>query len=977
MEFKTFGKKAVSVGLSCALIASTSLTAFAAGTSDVTLQVKGGSDTEPPEIVNIRIPAEIPLTMDEEGAITVEDGLYIENLSDTTGVTVSGISVTGKNGWNIVDYDTDLSGEAENTQKLSMSFNGDGTEDGGAVTLTPDAWDIAKSEQLALTVGAKMPKQNEDSYATKASIATVNYSFSANSTTEPGGGAGEDPTPDEGQITNNWDSQRALLSTGAREVTFSWNSTDESASITEVRSEDEGVATVQKASTFSLTSMDYSGSENWTVTGVGKGKTIVTATLSSGETTQFDVEVYELTSGGSDVTVDGSNVTGGDTLEPGTDLGDGNHDITIDIPITTPDGEDTITVTPEFPEDTVLEEGENNIEVDVVVDGVTIHLIITINVEADNPSNGLVQSVVDAQAMGFTFSSYEDGLQIDSFENKQFKSEVNVPEQIGDFKVLSIADSVFKGQTNLKKITLPDSVTDIGASAFSGCSGLQSINIPKNISKINTSTFFGCTNLARIDLPDTLTSIAQNAFEGCGNIVSLVLPSRLTELGDRCFSECTKLTSIELPDSITSIGNEAFSGCIELTNIDLPDSITSIGNEAFSGCTSLSSFSTGNGSYSVGSNILEGCTGLTSLALHGNITKLGNGAFANIGSTGEEIIIDTPTPDVSFDDAPFAGLSKAFSKVTFTNNCTRIGEYSFIKAFGAPFNGVDLTLPEGLVEIGGFAFNNCEFKTLRLPSSLMSGDLTASWGGLDIENLILGNLDRSSTFSIGRIPIENLSFDSDCTELGIRFYCKSIDNIDWGNITKIGNCYIPISKSITLPNQITSITPDSFTTSEGVGTRTVYATGVPFDATTFWEYSNPYSTPSVNYVFGEKKFTLFLMDNTSVTYSVDCNGDAIVYEYSRQGTDATSLELPNQLDGASLKYIYNNFAKGASYLTSVTIPETVEIIGYRAFYGCSSIADLQVPSSVTKIGSAAFYNVPHITYSGTAEGSPWGAKAIN
>ena len=468
MEFKTFGKKAVSVGLSCALLASTSLTAFAAGTSDVTLQVKGNSDTEPPEIVNIRIPAEIPLTMDEEGVITVEDGLYIENLSDTTGVTVSGISVTGKNGWNVVDFDTDLSGEAENTQKLSMSFNGDGTKDGGAVTLTPDAWDIGKSEQLALTVGAKMPKQNEDSYATKASIATVNYSFSANSTTEPGGG--EDPIPDKGQITNNWDSQKALLSTGAREVTFSWDSTDESASITEVKSEDEGVATVQKASTLSLTSMDYSGSENWTVTGVGKGKTTVTATLSSGETTQFDVEVYELPSGGTDTTVGSENTTGTDSLKPGDDLGDGSHNITVEIPISTPDGDDTITVTPEFPEDTVLEEGENNIEVDVVVDGVTLHITITINIKGSNPSDGLIQSVQEAQAMGFTFSSYEDGLQIDSFENKQFKSEVNVPEQIGDFKVLKIGNHVFKGQTNLKKITLPSTLEALGAGVFWGCS---------------------------------------------------------------------------------------------------------------------------------------------------------------------------------------------------------------------------------------------------------------------------------------------------------------------------------------------------------------------------------------------------------------------------------------------------------------------------------------------------------------------------
>ena len=841
MEFKTFGKKAVSVGLSCALLASTSLTAFAAGTSDVTLQVKGNSDTEPPEIVNIRIPAEIPLTMDEEGAITVGDGLYIENLSDTTGVTVSGISVTGKNGWNVVDFDTDLSGEAENTQKLSMSFNGDGTKDGGAVTLTPDAWDIGKSEQLALTVGAKMPKQNEDSYATKASIATVNYSFSANSTTEPGGG--EDPIPDKGQITNNWDSQKALLSTGAREVTFSWDSTDESASITEVKSEDEGVATVQKASTFAASnSMDYSGSENWTVTAVGKGKTTVTATLSSGETTQFDVEVYELTSGGSDVTVDDSNVTGGDTLEPGTDLGDGNHDITIDIPITTPDGEDTITVTPEFPEDTVLEEGENNIEVDVVVDGVTLHITITINIEGSNPSNGLIQSVQEAQAMGFTFSSYEDGLQIDSFENKQFKSEINVPEQIGDFKVLKIGDNAFKGQSNLKKITIPDSVTAIGASAFSDCSGIISMVLDEGLTTIGDNAFLNCSNLSELELNSALTTIGANAFKNCVKLS-----------GELVFS-----------DNLSSIGANAFNGCGLIEKISIPNSVKYLGTCAFS---------------DFGSDIDN-----STLVVNCNITDVSD-----------------------YGESPF--YNTTVDNIIIGSGCNSIGEQSF-----SGISAKSIVIEEGCETIGELAFHNGSAETLNIPSSVT-----------DIGDMAFGSM-RVNTVTV-KCPIPDKSSDyNHGYEYGV--FKKSIfDNVNLeGSCTHIGDLafYESTIKNLNLPENLKYIGDEAFRNAGG-----------------FTELRLP----------------------ESVTYI----GNEAFYAHA----DLTTVDIPK-----NVRFGTDVFCD-CKKIKSVALSDGLTSIGEGTFASCTGLSGLQIPSSVTTIGDRAFYNVPHIYYTGTASGSPWGALAIN
>lgn len=87
--------------------------------------------------------------------------------------------------------------------------------------------------------------------------------------------------------------------------------------------------------------------------------------------------------------------------------------------------------------------------------------------------------------------------------------------------------------------------------------------------------------------------------------------------------------------------------------------------------------------------------------------------------------------------------------------------------------------------------------------------------------------------------------------------------------------------------------------------------------------------------------------------------------------ELTSIEMPSNVTNIGIGAL--EYCTG---LTSVKLTNSVTRIGSSAFFGCKGLTSVEIPSSVTEIGDYAFYEVPEIIYSGSAEGSPWGAARM-
>lgn len=351
---------------------------------------------------------------------------------------------------------------------------------------------------------------------------------------------------------------------------------------------------------------------------------------------------------------------------------------------------------------------------------------------------------------------------------------------------------------------------------------------------------------------------------------------------------------------VTTIGKDAFNGYASshlsnhFTSITIPESVTSIGARAFYGCTKLKEF---KGKF----------------ASEDGRYLINNGVLLSYAPGNDATEFTIPSEVTKIGYGAFYRCSNLQS-ITLHNNLTIIDDHAFQRCSSI----ISITIPDSVVSIGMYAFDYC--------SSLVDVDL------------------GDGVLNIG----------------GCAFY-------GCGNI-----------ETITIPESVINLGGDVFGSSSKLKTVYCYPATPPSDNNGYYSNYFYYNLPNdfkiyvyndsynayktswskyANYItkYGERPQAPGTSTTTTIYYTTTdkniispSNVTIISNQYNDEGG---TMEISGHLTT-----IPSNAFENCTTLQSITLPESIKLIGENAFQNCSNLANITLPDGLISIGKSAFYS---------------------
>ena len=179
--------------------------------------------------------------------------------------------------------------------------------------------------------------------------------------------------------------------------------------------------------------------------------------------------------------------------------------------------------------------------------------------------------------------------------------------------------------------------------------------IPEGVKEIGKRAFQNCTGLTSAVIPESVTEIGYGAFMGCTGLQSVTVPGSVSAIRSDAFKNCIGLQSVTLLEGLVEIGYCAFYGCSGLRNIAIPASVAQISKSAFSHCAGLQSVSLSEGITEIAQATFYQCTSLQNFAIPESVTALGWEAFRDCTEL-ESIVI--PAHITKINSSIFSGCDR-------------------------------------------------------------------------------------------------------------------------------------------------------------------------------------------------------------------------------------------------------------------------------------------------------------------------------
>lgn len=562
---------------------------------------------------------------------------------------------------------------------------------------------------------------------------------------------------------------------------------------------------------------------------------------------------------------------------------------------------------------------------------------------------------------------------------------------------LKIADHAFYNLTNLTTVNLPARLSSFSPAMFSSTGKLSTINIakggsmyaskngmvtnaagdtliycpsgrtgyvriPAGIATIAAGSFMQHYSITEVYVSYSVATIENNAFKLCTNLQTLTFegsPSAVgMTVGKQAFMRCYALKNVifEKESAVTEIGEEAFSSCNVLGDLTLPATLTKIGSLAFKDCLSIRKvvIAEGNKNIEVAMDAFEGCVRLLTITIPSTMETLPIEAIAACPSV-RSIDIAENNPYFSSDGLIIYNANKTELLFYSKTNTPENGEYtpidSVVKIRGGAFRNNDrikvLNIGKNVEEIGDYAFAGMSaLTTVNFEDSTSA--LTLGKGVLQgtgsLGNIVLPSRIREISEEMFRnSAIAVVTIGSSVTVIGKNAFtgCTGLMEIIFAEGCNIET--IPESAfenvaagTITIPKSVKVIESRAF--------ANVSASEIIFEE------------GSVLTTIGDGAFTGSGLVSISLPSSVTTLGKGVF----KGAKKLTSVSL----DGTALVNIPDETFTDCKKLKSFNVPNTINDIGYRAFYCCYSLASVTYEAGgegALTIGDQAFHLCSKLT----------------
>lgn len=552
--------------------------------------------------------------------------------------------------------------------------------------------------------------------------------------------------------------------------------------------------------------------------------------------------------------------------------------------------------------------------------------------------------------------------------------DIVIPSEIEGKIIVGLLTQAFENHKDMNSITLPASIKAVAENTFNGCNSLTKVNfigtvsewceielgdnpvakskllyindqllteviIPEDVQVIKPGTFAYCNGITKVEIPNTVTTIGARAFANCKNLESVTIGDAVNNIGNEAFYNCTKLKNIVIPALDLEVeGNDIFKNCpiekaslhkdsFELISKENLKEITILGEglleyTLFNGCTKLKKLTITNGITDVKYMGFFENLKLTCVEYLGTIEEWCEIKFdhqANFALHAEELYIDgeivtelvLPESVTTINARAFNGFT-SLTRVVLPSTIKNIGD----SAFEGCVNLTEISLPFSLESIGMYAFSQCsKLENIVLPEGVQS----IGYYAFDQ----CSKLDFNLKENINYLGSENNPYlvamemvDKTQATVNLDEGCRIIYSNAFKNCTNISN--------VAFSDEIIEIGNEAFMGCRALESVNFGSAVQTIGASAFCECES-----LSNVIIPDSVINLGLaaFENCSNLTSVTI-GDSVKSIGSYTFMNCTNLT--NVIVGNSVKEI-GNFVFWGSAITSIVIPESVELLGETMF----------------------------------------------